>query len=162
MNDNARILADRQTDRQIDKRASVGTHILKRQKDFAYLGIILLLYIVALLITSKSTSPLYPHVYGEDSALFSLLGKGILQGKTLYAELFDHKGPVIFYINALGQLLGGYTGILFLQCLFGCVSICFLYYTAKILCGTQKKHQSALPFLLVHILCFSIPFRGEI
>lgn len=124
-------------------------------KDLRCLSILYSCYILALLLLSSFTSPLYPHYYGYDSALFSLLGKGILQGKLLYADLFDHKGPLIFFINALGHLLGGYAGIFTLQIFFGLISLTFLYYSAKMLEFSQKTTlEYTLYFVFTYIVFF--------
>lgn len=133
-----------------------------RKKDLTCLSIIYLCYILVLLVTSAFTSPLYPHYYGDDSALFSLLGKGILEGKILYVDLFDHKGPIIFFINALGQQLGGYNGIFFLQTVFGLVSLTFLYYTSKKLESKDKTvAERILFFILVYAVYFYLLQQGN-
>ncbi|MDH6355384.1 hypothetical protein M2132_001725 [Dysgonomonas sp. PH5-45] len=67
-----------------------------------------------LLIFSYSTSPLYSYL-GYDSAIFMLIGRAIGEGKLLYVDIFDHKGPVLFFLQALGMKLGGYMGIFILQ-----------------------------------------------
>ena len=38
-----------------------------------------------------------------DSAMFQFYGKEILKGKILYEDLWDNKGPLLFFINAIGQ-----------------------------------------------------------
>lgn len=70
--------------------------------------------------------------YGIDTAQYWVIGSGILQGKVPYVDLFDHKGPVIFLIWALGIFIGNGTkwGIFILQVLS--LSIC-LFYINKIL-----------------------------
>jgi cellulose synthase/poly-beta-1,6-N-acetylglucosamine synthase-like glycosyltransferase len=40
-----------------------------------------------------------------DSNFFQLTGKLILEGKVPYRDFFDHKGPFVFYIEALGYLI---------------------------------------------------------
>lgn len=60
---------------------------------------------IFLLIFSWSTSPLYL-TYGGDSLFFQIIGLGITQGKIPYVDLFDHKGPVPFFMDALGYSLG--------------------------------------------------------
>ena len=63
-----------------------------------------------LLIFSWSTSPLY-QTYGGDSPFFQIIGLGITQGKVPYVDLFDHKGPVPFFMNALVVLLHGHVKV---------------------------------------------------
>ena len=62
--------------------------------------------IIVMTIFSSTTSPLYPANYGVDSAFFRFVGKSIRQGKLPYRDIWDHKGPLIFYINTLGAIHG--------------------------------------------------------
>ena len=55
-----------------------------------------------LLAFSPSTSPLWFFV-GEDSGVFKSFGQAIIQGKVIYKDIFDNKGPILYFINALGQ-----------------------------------------------------------
>ena len=111
------------------------THLRKSlpRKEIRLLLALSLCYILGLFLFSMHTSPLYPNLLGVDSAIFSLLGKGIVEGKTLYLDLFDHKGPFIFFIDALGYWIGGYNGIFLLQCVNGLITTCMLYFTVKLL-----------------------------
>lgn len=86
-----------------------------------------------LILFSFSTSPLYLNE-GMDSAVFKTMGQAILQGKIPYADIFDHKGPLLYFINALGQkMIPGRVGILLLQTLSLGVSLFFLYKTARLM-----------------------------
>ena len=101
----------------------------RKKEDLTNLAVLAACFLCAMLLCSAYTSPVYPNYFGYDSAIFSLLGKGITEGKQLYTDLFDHKGPVIFFLNALGYWLGGRTGVFLLQCAEGLISLVFLYYT---------------------------------
>lgn len=103
------------------------------KKDLHNLLALSVLFLIVLFLTSCHTSPLYPDYFGADSAIFALIGKGMTEGKTLYADLFDHKGPMIFFINMFGMRLAGRTGIFVMQWLFGSVSLVLLYFTGKML-----------------------------
>ena len=86
-----------------------------------------------LLVFSVTTSPLTPGFYGNDSAVFQLLGRAWKDGRVVYRDLFDHKGPVIFFIDMLGErLLPNRTGIFLIQILFGTATVFGLYETARI------------------------------
>jgi Dolichyl-phosphate-mannose-protein mannosyltransferase len=45
--------------------------------------------------------------YSHDSGVFLYIGQQILDGKLPYRDVWDHKPPLIFYINALSILLFG-------------------------------------------------------
>ena len=62
-------------------------------------GILFILYF------SSWTSPLLKGSYGYDSAFFSMAGRAIVNGKVMYRDYFDIKGPVFFFWEALGQFL---------------------------------------------------------
>lgn len=44
---------------------------------------------------------------GRDSGLFLYIGEKLLTGQIPYRDIWDHKGPVIYFIDALGLTLGG-------------------------------------------------------
>ncbi len=105
------------------------------------------------LIYSWSTSPLY-QVMGSDSPFFELIGMGITQGKVPYVDLFDHKGPLLFFINALGFSFGiGKTGLFLLQTVWMTATFILLYKLALLfLSGDRRKAffavlLSALPLI---------------
>lgn len=108
--------------------------------------IFLLMAFIFLLLYSFSTSPLYLY-QGFDSATFRTIGLGITQGKLPYADLFDHKGPLIFYIDALGiSLIPGKWGIFLLQTIFLAVS---LYLTYRTCCLVADRKTSFVSVLLL-------------
>lgn len=93
----------------------------RKQKLALYGGFMLLM-----LICSGFTSPLYPHYTGLDSSMFMIIAKGIINGKVPYRDLFDHKGPIFFWLESLGFLLGGRTGVFLFQCLLLCLDLALI------------------------------------
>jgi len=75
---------------------------------------------------SPSTSPAYSD-WGYDSAMFQTIGKYWAEGYLPYVSLFDHKGPIIFFINAVGYILGGRGGVFVLQLVALAAAECFAY-----------------------------------
>jgi hypothetical protein len=59
-----------------------------------------------------------PHYINRDSGIFLYIGRQITQGKLLYVDMWDHKGPLLFYINALGYWLGKRNGVWLIECIF--------------------------------------------
>lgn len=66
------------------------------------------------LLFSNTSSFLY-HQEGGDSAMFKMMGYVIVNGGVPYVDYFDHKGPIIHFINALGIILSPDWGLFFLQ-----------------------------------------------
>jgi len=56
--------------------------------------------------------------------MFQIIGKAWTEGITPYVGVFDHKGPFIFFVNALGYLMG--------KIWFGCSTM--VVYDSHILC----------------------------
>lgn len=137
----------------------------RKKEDLTTLAVLSACFLVAMLLCSGFTSPLFPHYLGDDSAIFTLLGKGILEGKRLYVDLFDHKGPMIFLVNALGYWLGGRTGIFLLQCVEGIFCLVLLYYTGKRLRpdGWGTSWREFLPLFAIAYIQFFYTFeRGNL
>lgn len=77
------------------------------RKAFPYLEMtfqILFLGLMVALVLAQA-NPLY-QAPNRDGGLFMYMGDQILKGKLLYVDIWDNKGPLIFYLNALGLLLG--------------------------------------------------------
>ena len=83
---------------------------------------------------SGSTSPIIPDYYGDDSAMFQVIGKAWKNGLLPYEGTFDHKGPFIFLVNALGYLLGTY-GMMIVQWTFMVAAFYGIYKIAGLFMG---------------------------
>lgn len=89
-------------------------------------------------LASFSTSPLYPFYYGGDSAQFQTIGRGWANGLIPYRDLFDHKGPIIFFVDMLGfSLTGSSKGIVIIQILSMFITIIALFKISQLI--TVKK-----------------------
>lgn len=76
----------------------------------------LVLAIVFVSLFSLSTSPFYTNHALSDSAMFQVIGRGWAEGRLPYADLWDSKGPLIFFINAVSfWLTGSAMGVYLLQ-----------------------------------------------
>lgn len=88
--------------------------------------------VIFMTLFARATSPLYEY-YGTDSPIFITMANALLDGKTLYVDHFDHKGPVLFFIEALGQLIcKGRTGMFVLEIISFFFVLVLLYKTALI------------------------------
>ncbi len=61
-----------------------------------------LTFITSLTLNLNPFSDVLP---GHDSSMFLYFGYAMDSGKTIYTEIFDHKGPLIFLINYFGTKL---------------------------------------------------------
>lgn len=105
-----------------------------------------------LLLLSASTSPLYADYCDGDSSIFMLIGKAISMGKNVYTDYFDHKGPILFFINALGfYMTGTKTGVFIIQCVMLSLTSIFMYKTARIFTKTIRS----ILCVIITILAFT-------
>ena len=95
-----------------------------------------LLFIALCVCMMSPLNPLSRNVPGTDSSVFLTIAQGMLNGKLPYVDFFDHKGPLIYFINAAGLFIGGWTGVWGIELLFMFVSVFFAYKTALFFAGT--------------------------
>lgn len=88
----------------------------------------LFVYLAILLIPD---SPFYKHFPGRDSANYIYFAERILDGAIPYRDLWNHKGPAIYYTNVLGVLLtpSSFWGIWFLEFVFLYASMILAYFS---------------------------------
>lgn len=67
----------------------------------------------AVLALCSKCSPLYAFNDWMDANIFFTMGKSMMQGRVLYRDVFDHKGPLLYLVYGLGTLLDatGFTGV---------------------------------------------------
>ncbi len=87
---------------------------------------LLVLVLVALVLVPLS--PAIQHTPTRDSGIFLYVSSRLLDGDALYRQVWDHKPPLVFWINALGLAFSGHSiwgvwvmqfAFLFLTCLLG-------------------------------------------
>lgn len=114
---------------------------LKKSKSDLLKKIIIVL-LLAVLAMGILLNPLFT-APGRDSGIFLYIGSLILKGKMPYVSAWENKGPLVFYINALGLLLSGGSrwGIWLMEFLF-------LFGSAGIGYITTKRHFGTVPALM--------------
>ena len=133
------------------KKIRAGTAI-----EYMLVGISGILFI---LVASSWTSPLFPWAYGYDSSWYSLMGRAIIEGKVPYKDLFDLKGPVLFFYEALGQFfVRGRNGIFLIQCVSIVFTTGFLYKLSRLY---LDRVASAFILMLFYFTEFSILWGGN-
>ena len=93
---------------------------------------------------------------GYDSCIFEQMGLGIIKGYTPYVDLFDHKGFLLYLINASGLwMFSGHAGLYILLSLsLSATYLCWLR-MADYLVSPSLRHIPALLALL-----FALIFEG--
>lgn len=133
---------------------------------------------------NSKCSPLYLFNEWGDPNIYFSMGKGAMNGQTLYKDIFDHKGPLIFFIYGIGYLISNDTflGIYFLESIALFVNLLFAYKLAKLFLNKQNAFITSLvyslflfnktylggsaeefisPFLLISFYYFILYFRND-
>ena len=121
---------------------------MKKVKTILYCLVISFLF---LMICSKS-SFLYPLNVWVDANCFFTMGKAMFNGKVLYLDLFDQKGPLLFFIYGIASLISYKTflGVFILEVISFTI---FLYYAYKLIRMYLKEDISKL---MLPIISFCI------
>jgi hypothetical protein len=74
-----------------------------RSKYGPYLFFLVLSF--GVLFVCSASSPLYPINDWTDVNTYFTMGKGVVHGRIPYRDLFDHKGPLLYLLYAVGYLI---------------------------------------------------------
>ncbi|MBQ9001422.1 MAG: hypothetical protein IJ087_06175 [Eggerthellaceae bacterium] len=97
--------------------------------------------------------PLTDIPIGTDSAVFTYIGRVMSAGGAPYVDVFDHKGPLVYLLNAIGTL-GPSTWVLWLvEWLFLTASLC-LAYRMGLAMGVPRLASVAVPVLFVPYIVY--------
>lgn len=120
-------------------------NIIKNKK-IIYIIVAIIFSAIFLLIFSSETSPIRNSCFG-DSANYKLEGILTRKGRTPYVDFFEHKGPLIFVIQALGCLVTyNRIGIYIVEVIFFTVSLCGGYKICRLY---FNEKQSILMILII-------------
>ena len=110
-------------------------------------AIVFILLVVVSLIAAISILPPDAKEPHPDSAIFIYAGQQILNGDTLYKDLWDNKGPLLYYINALAVFISGTS-------MWGLFVIEYLGLLASILLGylSIKKAFGKVPAVFASVV----------
>lgn len=127
--------------------------MLQKKKQWGFLLLCFLAAFGFLAISHKS-SPLYPMNDWVDVNCFFTVGKSMLHGMVPYRDLYEQKGPVLYFLYALAALISQ-------RSFFGAYLIdsisygLFLYFSGK--CAQLYLGRRRLVYALVLILGALIP-----
>lgn len=117
-----------------------------RRQRLSVILVCLLSALAAITICSKS-SPIYPFNDWQDANCYFTVGKSILAGVVPYRDLFEQKGPFIYFIHAAAALISRDTffGMYLIETVFAAVFLYWSYKSVELFCG--RKAIYTVPFL---------------
>ena len=106
------------------------------------------------LAVATTSSPAYATNFWTDSNLYFTIGRGMTRGLMPYRDLFDHKGPLIFLLYALGALLSdtSFLGVFALEVMSLTATLFFAWKTVA-LYGEGRLTLLAIPVTALVTVC---------
>ena len=124
--------------------------------------LVCVLFAALVLVFCTGTSPLYNGHDWTDPNTYLTVGRGLLRGTVPYRDLFDHKGPLLYFIFALGALLHptGFFGVFFLQVISLGTALFFFYGLGLMLLKSAPRAAvcaAVLPFFVLTAGIYYLP-----
>jgi len=122
-----------------------------RKQSLLFYGILSGAALLFLLLFSYGTSPLFTNNYGiSDSSVFLIIGKAMANGAVPYIDIFDHKGPVLFFLEALGWLImPNGLGNFFIQWIFMTLNLIIILKIGELFFNKKLAWIPVVFFLLI-------------
>ena len=105
----------------------------------------LFLFAVLLVTLFSTCSFIYPFNPWDDPCVYMTIGNAMLQGKELYVDIFDHKGPVLFFMHEAAALLSrhSFVGIYLIEIVCCYFYLLYSWKTMRLLDQPRSKEQGA-------------------
>lgn len=96
----------------------------------------------------SSNGTLFQDNVGTDVGIWCIIGRGILHGYIPYLDLYDHKGPLLFYIFSVAMAISeGKTGLFLIEVLFTSISVFTIFKMAKLLLNTIWSWATVIVYI---------------
>lgn len=128
----------------------------KVYKNIAAFVCLLFITTISVTICSKC-SPIYPLNNWDDANCFFTVGKSVVHGNVLYKDIFEQKGPILYFIYSLAYLVSrlSFTGAYFLEIVFDFFFLVFSYLTIGLF--VNRKIIRIVLLCITSIVIFSCP-----
>ena len=114
------------------KRSIISAFKLGLKENTAYLCVLLILVSFSVFLSlGTNYSPLNKAILGHDCGIFSYVAFAMQKGRILYTEVWENKGPLLYFIYYLGLSINKKIGIYILETLGLFISVLFSYKTLK-------------------------------
>ncbi len=118
-------------------------------------GVMLVLFIVTFLYMIDSPLCFFRNAPCDtDSSVFITIATVMKNGGMPYVDSFDHKGPLLYFINYLGLMISYYKGIWFVEFVMNYSTFFFMYKIARLVSDRILSLFSTLSSVLLMNLYF--------
>ena len=117
---------------------------------------LLMLFAIAVFFSMTSFFFYYSNrIYGHDAGIFAYVGWAMTKGRILYTEVWENKGPLLYFINMFAVLLNRDHGIFWAELIFLFTTLCFAYKTARLMTSSRWVAFTTA-FLSITVLCSTL------
>ncbi len=107
-----------------------------------------------MMLICSTSSPLYFANNWVDVNAYLTMGRGLFHGKVLYLDLFDHKGPLLYFIYGIASLLSphSYFGVYLLESIFFTFTLYYAFKIANLFLNKEPSYLSLfllMPFMFI-------------
>ena len=106
-----------------------------------FIGLYAFLISFGVLLLASKNSFLYPFNDWVDANAFFTMGKSMFHGIVPYKDLFEQKGPFLYFIYGVASLISfkSFVGVFILEVLFWTVALIYLYKILKMFLSTKSS-----------------------
>ena len=127
----------------------------------AFPALLALLCATLALLIATSSSPLYAANFWTDTNIYFTIGRGMTRGLMPYRDLFDHKGPLLFMLYALGAAISdaSFIGVFILEALSLAAAVYAGWRTVSLF-GEGRLTLLSMPILAAVVCCCTAFTQG--
>lgn len=112
----------------------------------------------ALVLAFCSTaSPFYAFHAWDDSNCFFTVGKSVLHGKTMYKDIYEQKGPLLYFMHTAAYLISNdsFLGIWIFEIFVATIFLIFSYKSLSLFISSEMKENLKFYLPIVLAIIFS-------
>lgn len=119
-------------------------------------GYLLISFLLMLLLTRSSF--LYPYNNWDDANSYLSMGKSMFHGAVIYRDIFDQKGPYLYFLYGLCSLISrtDFSGVFIMEVIFGAIDLALIRKILLLYCSKETS-LLATPILFA-CMCASKSF----
>lgn len=124
----------------------------KHRVDRIIIVFVLFLLTITFVTICSKCSPIYPINNWDDANCFFTVGKSVANGSVLYRDIFEQKGPLLYFIYVIAYWISADTflGAYFIELVSGFVFFIFALKTMRLFIGDKAILLIPLLALLVY------------
>lgn len=116
-----------------------------------------LLFSSLIMSINAAAFPFSGRLLGIDSSVFAYVARVIVDGGMPYIDTFDHKGPILYLINALGLLISERFGLWLIEWFFILITSFFVYKIARLM---NCNRITSCAVVILNLLTLTYYFEG--